>query len=115
MLHLLDHAAHVGGVLELDRSVHLVETQADQRLALIGGAPDRRSGLRYLDVGHLTLTPSLLRLRPEPRPRPDRPDVPSGRRSSCRDAAPPPWGWTDHQAPRKTGRAPVREGVGQAG
>src|SRR3546814_11951254 len=107
MLHLLDHAAHVGGVLELDRSVHLVETQADQRLALIGGAPDRRSGLRYLDVGHLTLTPSLLRLRPEPRPRPDRPDVTSGRRSSCRDPAPPPWGW-------KIGRASGGGRGGQA-
>src|SRR3546814_12687946 len=101
MLHLRDHAADCMGVLDPDRSVLLVGTRADQRLAVIGGTPDRRSGLRYLDVGHLTLTPSLLRLRPEPRPRPDRPDVTSGRRSSCRDAAPPPWGWTDHHAPRR--------------
>src|SRR5262245_36078408 len=52
MLHLADHAAHLGGVVELDRTVHLVEAQADQRLALVGGTADRRSGLGDLHFGH---------------------------------------------------------------
>src|SRR4051794_36072431 len=45
MPHRADHAADLGAVLELRRAVQLVQAQADQRLALIGGAADRRSGL----------------------------------------------------------------------
>src|SRR5687768_6526659 len=52
VLHLADHAANLGGVVELDRTVHLVEAQPDQRLALLGGAADRRSGLGDLHFGH---------------------------------------------------------------
>src|ERR1044072_8087876 len=47
-----DHAAHLGGVVELDRLVQLVEPQADQRRALVPGAADRRSGLGHFDLGH---------------------------------------------------------------
>src|SRR5688572_16134604 len=52
MLHPADHAADLRRVLQLNRLVHLVEAQADQRPALIGGAPDRRSGLGDLDLRH---------------------------------------------------------------
>src|SRR3954470_5823586 len=49
MLHLPDHAADLGGVRQLDRAVHLVEAEPDQRLALVGRAADRRSGLGELE------------------------------------------------------------------
>src|SRR5579884_4176871 len=54
MLHLLDHAADLGGVRQLDRAVHLVETEPDQRLALVGRAADRRSRLGDLDRRHVS-------------------------------------------------------------
>src|SRR4051794_25248670 len=58
MLHLPDHAADLGGVRQLDRAVHLVEAEPDQRLALVGRAADRRSGLGELEglgvfLGHV--------------------------------------------------------------
>src|SRR4051812_34081904 len=53
MLHLADHAANLGRVLELDAPVHLVEAEPDQRLALVGRAADRRPGLGELDLRHL--------------------------------------------------------------
>src|SRR3954454_6149604 len=52
MLHLADHAANFGRVLELDAPVHLVEAEPDQRLALVGRAADRGSGLGELDRRH---------------------------------------------------------------
>src|SRR3954452_22767893 len=52
MPHRADHAADLGRVLELRCAVQLVQAQADQGLALVFGAADRRSGLGYLDLGH---------------------------------------------------------------
>src|SRR5436309_2014000 len=52
MLHLADHAANLGGILELRHAVHLVEAEADQRRALVLGATDRRPGLLHLDLRH---------------------------------------------------------------
>src|SRR3546814_20543942 len=63
MLDLADHAAHIGRVLKFHCAVPLVEPETDQGRALVLGAADRRSGLRYLDLRH-RLTP------PPPRPRP---------------------------------------------
>ena len=51
-----------GRVLELDRLVHLVEAEADQRRALVVGAADRRSGLGDLDLAPSSLTPHRLGL-----------------------------------------------------
>src|SRR3954470_2563801 len=53
MLHLAEHAAHLGGVGQLHGAVHLVEPQPDQRLALVGRAADRGSGLGQLDRRHI--------------------------------------------------------------
>src|SRR4051812_41593909 len=53
MLHLAEHAAHLGGVGQLHGAVHLVQPQPDQRLALVGRAADRRSGLGDLDRRHV--------------------------------------------------------------
>src|SRR5687767_9474731 len=52
MVHPLDHAADLGRVLELARTVHLVEPETDQRLALVRLAADRRPGLGDLDLRH---------------------------------------------------------------
>src|SRR5919205_2001418 len=52
MLHLLDLAAHLGCVLDLDGAAHLVEPKADERRPLGLVAADRRSGLGDLDLGH---------------------------------------------------------------
>src|SRR5688500_665681 len=55
MAHLVDHAAHLGGIHELARAVTLVQSQADQRAALILGAADvaaRLGDLDLLAVGH---------------------------------------------------------------
>src|SRR5258708_17520319 len=49
MLHLADHSAHLGAVLQLAAPVHLVEAEADQRRPLVLGPADRRSGLGDLD------------------------------------------------------------------
>src|SRR5919202_548515 len=52
VMHLADHAADLRGVRQLDRAVHLAEAEAGQRLALVGRAADRRSGLGDLDGRH---------------------------------------------------------------
>src|SRR3712207_682751 len=51
VLDLFDHAAHRGGVGKLGGPMKLVELQADQRLALLGVATDRRSDLLNGDGG----------------------------------------------------------------
>src|SRR3546814_9667630 len=48
MLHLADHAAHLGGVAKLDRLVHLAQAEALERRKLILAAADRRPGLGHL-------------------------------------------------------------------
>src|SRR3546814_1391493 len=48
MLHLADHAAHLGGVAKLDRLVHLAPAGALERRKLILAAADRRPGLGHL-------------------------------------------------------------------
>src|SRR3546814_1025472 len=45
VLHLLDHATHRGGVLELARAVQLVQAAADQRCPLVLPASDRAADL----------------------------------------------------------------------
>src|SRR3712207_2398784 len=55
MLHLADHSADLRGIRQLDRLVHLVEAQPDQRLALVRRAADRGAGLGDLDGRHLAL------------------------------------------------------------
>jgi hypothetical protein len=52
VLHLLDLAANLGSVLDLDALVHLVEAKPDERRALGLVAADRRSGLGDLDLRH---------------------------------------------------------------
>src|SRR3546814_16497825 len=46
VLHLVDHAAHRGRVLELARAVELVEAEAHERRPLVLLAPDRAADLR---------------------------------------------------------------------
>src|SRR4051794_15744678 len=48
--HLVDHAAHLGRIHELAAAMALVQTQADQRAALILGAADMAAGLGDLDL-----------------------------------------------------------------
>src|SRR3546814_18074485 len=45
VLHLLDHATHRGGVLELALAVQLVQAEADQRCPLVLPASDRAADL----------------------------------------------------------------------
>src|SRR6476659_6746031 len=52
MLDLLDLAAHVGGVLDLDRAADLVQPEPDQSCPLRLVAADRRPSLGDLDLGH---------------------------------------------------------------
>src|SRR5918995_7130015 len=71
---LPDHAADGGRVLQLPRAVHLVETEADQRLLLPRLAADGRADLRDLHgfprVRH--------RAPPRPRSRPATPPLGHG-------------------------------------
>src|SRR4029077_10374174 len=65
VLHLLDHAAHLGRIDELAAAVALVQSQADQRATLVSRAADVAAGVGDLDLlafGHDPLpTPPLLR------------------------------------------------------
>src|SRR3712207_3479167 len=63
VLDLFDHAAHRRGVGKRRGPMKLVELQADQRLALLGVATDRRSDLLNGDGGSLSL--GLVRHCPE--------------------------------------------------
>src|SRR6476469_6977007 len=53
MLHLAHLTEHFGRLFNLDRAVELVEAEPDEGRALGLVAPDRRSGLGNLDLGHL--------------------------------------------------------------
>nr|GFC72483.1 hypothetical protein [Tanacetum cinerariifolium] len=63
VLHLADHPADLGAVLQLRDLVHLVEAEPDQRCALILGAADRRTGLLDLDRCHVRLLRDRFGLR----------------------------------------------------
>src|SRR5712692_1190524 len=67
VLHLPDHAAHLGRIDEFAAAVALVQPQADQRATLVFRAADMAAGLGDLDllaVGHSLL---LKPLKPPPR------------------------------------------------
>src|SRR3954470_9947995 len=107
---LPDHAADRRGILQLPRAVHLVEAEADQRLALARLAADRRPGLGHLHgllrrAGRRALV--LLRhwlLPPprRPRPAPGPCGGQAGPTPSCRAAPRPPGGWSNGSAPRRS-------------
>src|SRR5215471_8590780 len=62
MAHLVDHAAHLGGIHELAAAMALVKPQADQRRALVVRAADMAAGLGdpdLLALGHGQV-PSIL-------------------------------------------------------